>query len=85
MLAVTFTLICSALSDWIEISFPMLLVTLGQLLGHVAQNARHLRGLYSCRNDVTGGRDAGCYAWLYGIDVDNFEEAATRLLDGQLF
>ena len=34
----------------------------------------------SCRNDVSGARDAGCYAWLWGVDVCSFDEVARRVL-----
>ena len=34
----------------------------------------------SCRNDVFGARDAGCYAWLWGVDVRSFAEVARRVL-----
>lgn len=27
-----------------------------------------------CRNDLYGARDAGCYAWLWGLDVSSMEE-----------
>ncbi|KAK9833446.1 hypothetical protein WJX81_006300 [Elliptochloris bilobata] len=32
------------------------------------------------RNDVFGARDAGCWAWLWGVDVRSFEEVARRVL-----
>lgn len=32
------------------------------------------------RNDVYGARDAGCYAWLWGLDVRNFDEVVQRIL-----
>lgn len=38
-----------------------------------------------CRNDVSGGRDAGCSAWLYGVDVKSFAEVVDRLRSGQIF
>lgn len=36
----------------------------------------------ACRNDVFGARDAGCFAWLYGLDVLSMEELADRVLWG---
>jgi FMN phosphatase YigB (HAD superfamily) len=35
------------------------------------------------RNDVFGARDAGCYAWLWGLDVCSFDEVADRVLYGE--
>lgn len=34
------------------------------------------------RNDVWGARDAGVTAWLWGVDVHNFDEVAKRVLSG---
>ena len=34
------------------------------------------------RNDVFGARDAGCFAWLYGLDVLSMHEMADRILWG---
>lgn len=34
------------------------------------------------RNDVWGARDAGIAAWLWGVDVHNFEQVARRVLLG---
>lgn len=34
------------------------------------------------RNDVFGARDAGCFAWLYGLDVLSLDEVAERVLWG---
>lgn len=39
---------------------------------------------FSCttRNDVYGARDAGCFAWLWGLDVTSFEGVANKVLRG---
>jgi hypothetical protein len=29
---------------------------------------------------VFGARDAGCWAWLWGVDVRSFDEVARRVL-----
>lgn len=33
-----------------------------------------------CRNDIYGARDAGCYAWLWGLDVRSLDDLADRIL-----
>ena len=37
------------------------------------------------RNDLFGGRDAGCFVWLWGADVHNFLEVERRLETGNLY
>lgn len=32
------------------------------------------------RNDIHGARDAGCFAWLWGLDVRSLEDLADRIL-----
>lgn len=34
------------------------------------------------RNDLCGARDAGCHAWLWGLDVVTFPQLANRVLHG---
>ena len=34
------------------------------------------------RNDLYGARDSGCFAWLWGQDVYNFEQVERRLATG---
>lgn len=34
------------------------------------------------RNDLFGARDAGCFAWLWGLDVTSMEEVADRVIHG---
>lgn len=34
------------------------------------------------RNDLFGARDAGCYAWLWGLDVTSMNEVADRVIHG---
>ena len=34
----------------------------------------------TCRNDISGARDAGCFAWLWGLDVLTFDEVSRKLL-----
>ena len=29
-----------------------------------------------------GARDAGCYAWMWGLDVQSLEEVGNRILHG---
>ena len=33
-----------------------------------------------CRNDIFGARDAGCFAWLWGLDVQTFDDVKRRML-----
>lgn len=35
------------------------------------------------RNDLYGARDAGCFAWLWGLDVTSFEKVAERVISGE--
>jgi len=37
------------------------------------------------RNDISGGRDAGCHTMLFGVDVLNFDQAAKKILTRDLF
>lgn len=37
------------------------------------------------RNDINGARDVGIYAWLWGIDVQSFDEIAERCVSGDLY
>lgn len=30
-----------------------------------------------------GARDAGCFAWLWGLDVTSFEGVANKVLQGE--
>jgi len=32
------------------------------------------------RNDIFGARDAGCFAWLWGMDVLTFDEVSRKML-----
>lgn len=32
------------------------------------------------RNDIFGARDAGCFAWLWGLDVLTFDEVSRKML-----
>ena len=34
----------------------------------------------TCRNDISGARDAGCFAWLWGLDVLTFDEVSRKML-----
>ena len=38
--------------------------------------------LLACRTDIYGARDAGCYAWLWGVDVHSFKQVAKLVLHG---
>ena len=33
-----------------------------------------------CRNDIFGARDAGCFAWLWGMDVLTFDDVSKQML-----
>ncbi|CAK0787258.1 hypothetical protein CVIRNUC_010476 [Coccomyxa viridis] len=33
------------------------------------------------RNDISGGRHAGCHAWLWGADVISFDDVAAHIRD----
>lgn len=41
--------------------------------------------LLPLRNDLYGARDSGCFAWLWGQDVFNFEQVERRLATGNLY
>jgi hypothetical protein len=36
------------------------------------------------RNDIWGARDVGITAWLWGSDVESFDEVADKLLRGDM-
>lgn len=38
--------------------------------------------MLACRTDIYGARDAGCYAWLWGVDVHSFKQVAKLVLHG---
>jgi FtsH-binding integral membrane protein len=33
------------------------------------------------RNDISGARAAGCFAWMWGLDVTSFSQVAHRILE----
>ena len=45
-----------------------------------APDLQHVQVSLVCRNDITGARDAGCFAWLWGLDVLTFDEVAKKML-----
>ena len=47
-----------------------------RLLTHIKLNLL----LVCCRNDIFGARDAGCFAWLWGMDVVTFDEVSRKML-----
>ena len=52
--------------------------TLVRLLYHLAPSLK--LWLMLCRNDIFGARDAGCFAWLWGMDVLTFAEVSRKML-----
>lgn len=52
--------------------------TLVRLLYHLAPSLK--LWLMLCRNDIFGARDAGCFAWLWGMDVLTFDEVSRKML-----
>ncbi len=36
-------------------------------------------GLSACRNDVLGAQAAGCFAWLWYVDVHSLQEVVDRI------
>lgn len=49
-----------------------------ELLGVNPEDAVHVGD--DRRNDIWGGRDAGCDAWLWGSDVHSFKEVTDEFL-----
>ena len=45
-----------------------------------AQIIRRHSFLVIRRNDIFGARDAGCFAWLWGLDVLTFDEVSRKML-----
>jgi REG-2-like HAD superfamily hydrolase len=56
---------------------PMIFLKACELLGVQPEDAVHVGD--DRRNDIWGARDAGCDAWLWGIDVKSFKEVAQRI------
>ncbi|XP_073305854.1 uncharacterized protein [Primulina huaijiensis] len=56
---------------------PMIFLKACELLGVQPEDAVHVGD--DRRNDIWGARDAGCDAWLWGSDVNSFEEVAQRI------
>lgn len=56
--------------------------TLMQLISHLAFVLTSSSNLWPllCRNDIFGARDAGCFAWLWGMDVLTFDEVSRKML-----
>nr|GMC81982.1 haloacid dehalogenase-like hydrolase domain-containing protein 3 [Ipomoea batatas] len=55
---------------------PMIFLKACELLGVNPEDAVHVGD--DRRNDIWGGRDAGCDAWLWGSDVHSFKESAAE-------
>ena len=47
---------------------------------HAGPDSTPSDGLAACRNDVWGARGAGCFAWLWSVDVHSLEEVADRIV-----
>ena len=62
---------------------PLLFHAACDALGVVPGEAIHVGD--DRRNDLFGGRDAGCFVWLWGADVHNFLEVERRLETGNLY
>ncbi len=60
---------------------PMIFQTALSRLGASPDRCLHIGD--DRRNDIWGARDAGILAWLWGEDVNSFEEAAERILRGK--
>ncbi|XP_073157389.1 uncharacterized protein [Henckelia pumila] len=56
---------------------PTIFLKACELLGVQPEDAVHVGD--DRRNDIWGARDAGCDAWLWGSDVNSFEEVAQRI------
>lgn len=54
---------------------------------HVGDDRRYAHRVYMRgaqprhRNDVYGARDAGCFAWLWGLDVTSFDGVVAKVLN----
>ncbi|KAK9823496.1 hypothetical protein WJX72_003164 [[Myrmecia] bisecta] len=59
---------------------PIIFETACQQLGVAPEEAVHVGD--DRRNDIYGARDAGCFAWMWGLDVHSFDEVAARILTG---
>nr|GMC81985.1 haloacid dehalogenase-like hydrolase domain-containing protein 3 [Ipomoea batatas] len=57
---------------------PMIFLKACELLGVNPEDAVHVGD--DRRNDIWGGRDAGCDAWLWGSDVHSFKEVTDEFL-----
>lgn len=56
---------------------PTIFLKACEFLGVNPEDAVHVGD--DRRNDIWGGRDAGCDAWLWGSDVHSFKEVAQRI------
>lgn len=63
---------CTARCGLVSIDYPL-------RVGVLVHSDMWLYG--SCRNDVSGARSVGCFAWMWGLDVSSFTEVARRILD----
>ncbi len=61
---------------------PMLFQTACEALNVRPEHVVHVGDDH--RNDVKGARDAGCYAWLMGDDVNTFADVLQRIRTGNL-
>jgi len=62
---------------------PVIFEAACQAVGTNPENCIHVGD--DRRNDLFGARDAGCWAWLFGQDVHNFQEVERRLETGNYF
>eukprot|EP00884_Botryococcus_braunii_P022091 jgi/Botrbrau1/8566/Bobra.0359s0030.1 len=58
---------------------PVIFEAALQQLGVSPEEAVHVGD--DRRNDVSGARAAGCFAWMWGLDVSSYTEVANRILD----
>lgn len=57
---------------------PMIFEVACQQLGVLPEEAVHVGD--DRRNDIFGARDAGCFAWLWGMDVLTFDDVSKQML-----
>lgn len=57
---------------------PIIFEAACQELGVLPEEAVHVGD--DRRNDIFGARDAGCFAWLWGMDVLTFDEVSRKML-----
>ncbi|KAK9917585.1 hypothetical protein WJX75_006082 [Coccomyxa subellipsoidea] len=57
---------------------PLIFKIACEKLGVQPEEAVHIGNDH--RNDITGAREAGCHAWLWGEDVKSFEEVGDRIV-----